>query len=78
MGSDLKASGMSRVEIAYAMGHQSTQSVEVYGNRRKASGRGGIKPAPNADMSMVRENHTQPPAPKGLEVEGPSEGLGMR
>lgn len=62
MGSDLKASGLSRREIAYLMGHQSTQSVEVYGDRRTArAGKSPIKPAPDANLSAVRENHTQAP-----------------
>jgi integrase len=76
MGSDLKASGLSRVEIAYVMGHQSTESVEVYGDRRKKSGRGGVKPAPVADLSVIRQKHDQTPGPKAPSVKttynGPS------
>lgn len=68
MGSDLKASGLSRLEIAYIMGHQSTESVEVYGDRRKKSGRGGVKPAPGVDMSMIRQNHDKQPGPKAPAV----------
>jgi len=37
MGSDLKASGRSQVEVAAVMGHQSVDSVSVYGNRRRSS-----------------------------------------
>lgn len=60
MGSDLKASGLDRKQIAYVMGHQSTQSIEVYGNRRSSSGKSAIRPEPDADMSMIRENHRAP------------------
>lgn len=77
MGSDLKASGLSRVEIAYVMGHQSTASVDVYGDRRKSSGRGTVKPAPGADMSMVRENHDKAPGPKAPAIKKPSTGFGI-
>ncbi|MEQ8288728.1 MAG: site-specific integrase [Gammaproteobacteria bacterium] len=64
-GSDLKASGMSRVEIAYLMGHQSTESIEVYGNRR--SGSRMVVPIEAAisvaEISkLVRSNHRQPPS----------------
>ena len=37
MGSDLKASGKSREEVAAIMGHQSVDSVDVYGNRQRSS-----------------------------------------
>lgn len=56
MGSNLKASGMSRKEIAYIMGHQSTKSIERYGDRRKASGGAGLRAAGDFE-NAVRENH---------------------
>ena len=59
MGSELKASGLSRREIAYVMGHQSMQSVDRYGNRRSGSGKTPIKPALGADMSGVREGYKE-------------------
>jgi len=37
LGSDLKASGMDRTEVAAVMGHQSVDSVDVYGNKRRSS-----------------------------------------
>ncbi|MBL1319555.1 MAG: site-specific integrase [Methylophaga sp.] len=37
MGSDLKASSMDREEVAAVMGHQSVDSVDVYGNKRRSS-----------------------------------------
>lgn len=37
MGSDLKASGKTLAQIATLMGHRSTDSVQVYGNRRSGT-----------------------------------------
>lgn len=72
LGADLKASGMDRVQIAYTMGHQSTESVEVYGDPRKASSKRGIKPAQGANMSMIRQKHDVSPGPKAPAIAGPS------
>lgn len=60
LGSDLKAdTGYSREQVAYLMGHQSTASVDQYGNRKTASGRDRkIYPADSADLSQIREKHT--------------------
>lgn len=76
MGSDLKASGMERVEIAYIMGHQATASVDQYGDPR--SGKGGVLPtaAEGADMSGIRETHQEwtptelapAPSPRGSRM----------
>jgi hypothetical protein len=64
MGSVLKASGLDRKSIAYVMGHQSTKSVECYGNRR-SGGSSARSIAPAIDNTalnqLIRENHTQPP-----------------
>ena len=62
MGSDLKASGLSRVEVAYIMGHQSTESVDRYGNAKTAR-KGAMCPRADkeADMSHVRVDHKAPP-----------------
>lgn len=57
-GADLKASGLSRVEVAYIMGHQATDSINRYGDKR--FGRAGavkVRPAPGVDLSSVRETH---------------------
>jgi hypothetical protein len=71
MGSDLKASGMSREEIAFVMGHQSTASVDKYGNRKMGnSSRRLPQVPPGTDLSAVRSNHTLPPAP-GAEMAVP-------
>lgn len=68
MGSDLKASGMERVEIAYVMGHQATASVDQYGDRRMGRGGGLPMAADNADLSQIRVTHmvatTPAPAPR--------------
>ncbi len=62
LGSNLKASGIDRSEVAYLMGHQSTSSVDAYGDKRK--GTGAIKIAPGVDQeqinSVVREKHSNP------------------
>ena len=64
MGSDLKASDMSRENIAYVMGHQSTASVEVYGNSRGASRGREVAPGVAQEVvnDQVRSNHTPPPS----------------
>lgn len=64
LGSDLKASGMPRDQVAFVMGHQSTSSVDKYGNRMMGNGGRVLpKPAADADLSRVRVDHTEPPAP---------------
>lgn len=62
LGSELKASGMDRVQIAYLMGHQATASVNRYGNRKSA--RGGRLPScpADADLSHIRVTHSVPSA----------------
>jgi len=63
MGSNLKGSGMDRREIAYIMGHQSTESVNRYGNSRTAQNGRKMPIVPEGtDLSKIRENHT--PIPK--------------
>jgi len=76
LGSDLKASGLDRTEVGYIMGHQSTASVDRYGNR-KTSGNGKVPRAadPKA-VENVRELHSQPPvaasaAPANARVAAP-------
>lgn len=66
MGANLKGSGLDRAEIAYLMGHQATESVDVYGNSRTARGNGkGLPKVPfDADLSAIRVDHTQPPEAK--------------
>jgi hypothetical protein len=63
VGSNLKASGMDRLEIAYMMGHQATKSVDVYGDRRSGSGGVDMEVGVSAEQirAVVRENHTTAP-----------------
>ncbi len=61
LGSALKASGESAEILAYIMGHQSTDSIEVYGDRRSGVGRKiYVKPAPEADFSKIRTPNNLP------------------
>lgn len=65
MGSQLKAAGADRKAIAYVMGHQSTQSAEVYGDRRSAKRSGGLSlqvGEQEAQAFTGRENHRAPHA----------------
>ncbi len=56
IGSNLKASGESDEALAYMMGHQSIESISVYGNRRSGAGHKlHIRPAQDADLSKVRQ-----------------------
>lgn len=69
MGGNLKALGLNRRAVAYIMGHQSTQSVEVYGDRRKGTGTVGIKiTGQEAQAFQGRENHSEPHAPREAAV----------
>ncbi|MFI8384961.1 site-specific integrase, partial [Pseudomonas sp. NPDC079086] len=61
VGSNLKASGESAEAIAYIMGHQSTGSISIYGNRRSGEGRKlYIKAAESGDLSKVRKPEKAP------------------
>lgn len=68
-GSNLKASGMSRIETAYLMGHQSTNSINVYGSRRSGGGlsvEAGV--SLNEVQSVVRDNYDN--APENSQEQG--------
>lgn len=55
LGSNLKASGESPENIAYIMGHQSTDSASVYGNSRSSTGeKVHVSPAHGSDLSKIR------------------------
>ncbi|CAM3467057.1 site-specific integrase [Parendozoicomonas haliclonae] len=56
-GSNLRASGLSAVEVAYIMGHQSTASVRQYGHRRSSNGFLKVRAVPSMEAmsSLVRE-----------------------
>jgi len=56
MGSNLKASGESDEVVAYIMGHQSTESVGVYGDRRCGDGLMiFVRAVAGADLTKVRK-----------------------
>lgn len=56
LGSNLKASGESDESLAYIMGHQSTDSINVYGDRRSGAGRTVyVRAVASADLSKVRK-----------------------
>ncbi|HEC51469.1 hypothetical protein LCGC14_0530750 [marine sediment metagenome] len=64
LGSNLKASGLDPKVMAYIMGHQSTRSIERYGDKRLAHN-GSLSipaPAPDADTSKVRVHSASKPA----------------
>jgi len=55
-GSNLKATGMSAIEMAYVMGHQATDSISRYGDKRLGcAGAVKVRPAKDADLSRVRD-----------------------
>ena len=57
-GANLKASGMSRIEVAYVMGHQATDSIGRYGDKRFGRAEAvKVRPAPEANLTEVRETH---------------------
>jgi hypothetical protein len=57
-GANLKASGFSRVEMAYIMGHQATDSINRYGDKRFGRAEAiKVRPASDVDLSFVRETH---------------------
>ncbi|TFB32436.1 site-specific integrase [Pseudomonas sp. F01002] len=70
LGSELKASGIDRREVAYLMGHQATESVDRYGNSRtaKGNGKGLPKVPPDADLSSIRVDHSEPPTANGRSI----------
>jgi len=60
MGSDLKSSGLPPEAVAAIMGHQSTVSVEKYGDRRL----GTIRPFPSPTLATIKNVRT----PKSLRI----------
>ncbi|MEH6800686.1 MAG: site-specific integrase [Halopseudomonas sabulinigri] len=56
VGANLKASKFSEKEIAYMMGHQSTNSARRYGDKRQGDAKAmSIQPAKDADLSQIRD-----------------------
>ena len=57
-GANLKASGASRRQMAYVMGHQATDSIGRYGDKRFGRAEAvQVKPAEGADLSRIRATH---------------------
>ncbi|WP_341304678.1 site-specific integrase [Pseudomonas sp. TMP25] len=55
-GANLKESGMSRIEMAYVMGHQATDSINRYGDKRQGRAEAvKVKPVVGADLSKIRD-----------------------
>lgn len=78
LGSELKASGLDRQQVAYLMGHQATESADRYGNSRTARG-GSVMPSVpgDADLSSIRVDHSEPPAAgAAVAKEGDSPSMG--
>lgn len=74
LGSELKASGMDRRVIAYLMGHQSTASVDQYGNPKMAVGGKVLpKPAEGVELDDIRVKHSDPPSPTAEKAENTRE-----
>ncbi len=76
LGSTLKGAGIDRVFVAYLMGHQSTESVEVYGDRR--SGKGSalfILPGVEVEeiLSLIRVKHSSPYSLRTRSVKTPKD-----
>jgi integrase len=60
VGSNLKASGKGARVVAYIMGHQSTSSVSVYGDRRRGDASAiKVSPAQDAQLDKIR-NRVKP------------------
>lgn len=56
VGANLKASSFSEREIAYMMGHQSTNSVRRYGDKRQGEAMSvAIRPVSGVDLTRVRD-----------------------
>jgi hypothetical protein len=68
-GANLKASGLSRFETAYIMGHQATDSINRYGDKRLGRAEAvKVRPASGVDLSYVRETHLKRSAPSRTSV----------
>lgn len=61
VGSILKASGESPEALAYVMGHQSTESISVYGDGRLGEGmKSQIRRAEGVDLANIRKPQKPP------------------
>lgn len=72
MGSNLRASGYDRIEIAYIMGHQSTKSVDQYGDKRTAKAGTPLPQVPEGTyLSGFRVKHLGAQAPFDFGFDSP-------
>lgn len=72
MGSNLRASGYDRIEIAYIMGHQSTKSVDQYGDKRTAKAGTPLPQVPEGTyLSGIRVKHRGAQAPFEFGFDSP-------
>lgn len=70
MGSILKASGESPEALAYVMGHQSTESINVYGDGRLGEGmKSHIRHAEGVDLANIRKPQKPPRYVQGRTLE---------
>ena len=60
IGANLKASELDPRTIAYIMGHQSTNSIATYGNRRQGNPRAiQVMPAVDAELAHIRKKFSE-------------------
>jgi len=80
-GSDMKASDLSAKEQSYLMGHQSSASINSYGNRRSSSGK-SVMTVRAANVSVaeqvVRDKSKPIPNPKSVKQHSPSVGRHLK
>lgn len=78
-GANLKAAGLDDRVRSYLMGHQSTQSIQVYGDKRVGDASSiKVKPANGVDYSMIRTKNSSPPFVKPQKVSRAESGIGLQ
>lgn len=78
-GANLKAAGLDDRMRSYLMGHQSTQSIQVYGDKRVGDASSiKVKPASGVDYSMIRTKNSSPPLAKPQKVSRAESGIGLQ
>lgn len=78
-GANLKAAGLDDRVRSYLMGHQSTQSIQVYGDKRVGDASSiKVKPANGVDYSMIRAKNSLPPFAKPQKVSRAESGIGLQ
>ena len=78
-GANLKAAGLDDRVRSYLMGHQSTQSIQVYGDKRVGDASSiKVKPVNGVDYSMIRAKISSPPFAKPTKVFRVNSGIGLQ